>query len=43
MQSMGNPKLFWISAATPLTSVILSTALVACLRSKLHGIQTVRK
>ncbi|KAG6422230.1 hypothetical protein SASPL_118795 [Salvia splendens] len=37
------PKLFWISAAAPLTSVILSTALVAFLKSKLHGIQTIGK
>ncbi|XP_047951510.1 probable sulfate transporter 3.4 [Salvia hispanica] len=37
------PKLFWISAATPLTLVILSTALVAGLKSKLHGVQTIGK
>lgn len=41
--SMRNPKLFWISAAAPLTSVILSTALVACLKSKLHDVQTIGK
>ncbi|XP_047963720.1 probable sulfate transporter 3.4 [Salvia hispanica] len=41
--SMRNPKLFWISAAAPLTSVILSTALVACLKSKLPDIQTIGK
>ncbi|KAH6781418.1 sulfate transporter 3 [Perilla frutescens var. hirtella] len=41
--SMRNPKLFWVSAAAPLTSVIMSTALVACLKSKLHGIQTIGK
>ncbi|KAL3840908.1 hypothetical protein ACJIZ3_025499 [Penstemon smallii] len=39
--SMRKPKLFWISAAAPLTSVILSTLLVVCLKSKVHGIQTI--
>ena len=39
---MRKPKLFWISAAAPLTSVILSTILVYLLRSKLHGVSTVR-
>lgn len=42
IQSMRKPKLFWVSAATPLTSVILSTILVVLFKSKLHGIQTVR-
>lgn len=32
--SMRKPKLFWISAAAPLTSVILSTLIVFLLRSK---------
>ncbi|KAK9282346.1 hypothetical protein L1049_005263 [Liquidambar formosana] len=39
--SMRKPKLFWISAAAPLTSVILSTILVFSLKSKLHGIITI--
>ncbi|XP_052180775.1 probable sulfate transporter 3.4 [Diospyros lotus] len=39
--SMKKPKLFWISAAAPLTSVILSTLIVFLLRSKLHGISTI--
>ncbi|KAI5660576.1 hypothetical protein M9H77_29369 [Catharanthus roseus] len=39
--SMRKPKLFWVSAATPLTSVILSTILVVLFKSKLHGIQTI--
>ncbi|XVF25017.1 hypothetical protein REPUB_Repub13aG0178000 [Reevesia pubescens] len=36
--SMRKPKLFWISAAAPLASVILSTLLVFCIKSKAHGI-----
>ncbi|GFY97023.1 sulfate transporter 3;4 [Actinidia rufa] len=40
-ESMRKPKLFWISAAAPLTSVILSTILVYLLRSKLHGVSTI--
>lgn len=36
--SIRRPKLFWISAAAPLTSVVLSTTLVFLLRSKAHGI-----
>lgn len=43
MQNMRNPKFFWISAATPLASVILSTILVVLFKSKLHGVQTVRE
>ncbi|KAL6959119.1 putative sulfate transporter 3.4 [Sarracenia purpurea var. burkii] len=39
--SMMKPKLFWISAAAPLTSVVLSTLVVYLLRSKLHGILTI--
>ncbi|KAK6153707.1 hypothetical protein DH2020_013346 [Rehmannia glutinosa] len=40
-ESQRKPKLFWISAAAPLTSVILSTILMVCLKSKLHGIKTI--
>ncbi|KAK7389541.1 hypothetical protein VNO78_24676 [Psophocarpus tetragonolobus] len=36
--SMKKPKLFWVSAAAPLTSVILSTILVFFLRNKTHKI-----
>ncbi|XP_022714932.1 probable sulfate transporter 3.4 [Durio zibethinus] len=36
--SMRKPKLFWVSAAAPLTSVFLSTLLVFCIKSKAHGI-----
>ncbi|MED6111336.1 putative sulfate transporter 3.4, variant 2 [Stylosanthes scabra] len=36
--SMRKPKLFWVSAAAPLTSVILSTILVFLLRDKAHQI-----
>ncbi|KAG8379922.1 hypothetical protein BUALT_Bualt07G0139800 [Buddleja alternifolia] len=39
--SMRRPKLFWISAIAPLASVVLSTVLVLCLKSKLHGIKTI--
>lgn len=42
MQSMRKPKLFWVSAAAPLSSVILSTLLVFLLKSKLHEVSTVR-
>ncbi|KAK1422463.1 hypothetical protein QVD17_25598 [Tagetes erecta] len=38
---MRKPKLFWISAAAPLASVIISTLLVTVFRSKLHGIATI--
>lgn len=41
-QSIKKPKLFWISAAAPLTSVILSTLLVFLLRAKFPGISVVR-
>nr|GEV55353.1 probable sulfate transporter 3.4 [Tanacetum cinerariifolium] len=34
------PKLFWVSAAAPLASVILSTFLVALFISKLPNIAT---
>ncbi|KAK0596490.1 hypothetical protein LWI29_016231 [Acer saccharum] len=39
--SMKKPKLFWVSAAAPLTSVILSTLLVFCIKSKAHGISVI--
>ncbi|KAH9714527.1 putative sulfate transporter 3.4 [Citrus sinensis] len=39
--SMRKPKLFWVSAAAPLTSVILSTLIVFCLKSKAHGISII--
>ncbi|KAI4331450.1 hypothetical protein MLD38_029638 [Melastoma candidum] len=39
--SARRPKLFWVSAAAPLTSVIISTILVFFLRSKAHGITTI--
>ncbi|CAL0308767.1 unnamed protein product [Lupinus luteus] len=36
--SLRKPNLFWVSAAAPLTSVILSTILVFLLRNKVHKI-----
>ncbi|XVF74617.1 hypothetical protein PTKIN_Ptkin13bG0125900 [Pterospermum kingtungense] len=39
--SMRKPKLFWVSAAAPLASVILSTLFVFCIKSKAHGISTI--
>ncbi|XP_027125961.1 probable sulfate transporter 3.4 [Coffea arabica] len=39
--SLRKPKLFWISAACPLASVILSTILVVLFKSKLGGVQTI--
>ncbi|CAK9310468.1 unnamed protein product [Citrullus colocynthis] len=39
--SIKKPKLFWISAAAPLTSVILSTLLVFSLRAKFPGISVI--
>ncbi|KAL5160222.1 putative sulfate transporter 3.4 [Glycine soja] len=36
--SLKKPKLFWVSAAAPLTSVILSTIFVFILRNKTHKI-----
>ncbi|XP_073271688.1 probable sulfate transporter 3.4 [Primulina huaijiensis] len=39
--SMRKPKLFWISAAAPLASVIVSTILVVCLNSKAQQIKTI--
>ncbi|KAI3727220.1 hypothetical protein L1987_67031 [Smallanthus sonchifolius] len=38
---MRKPKLFWVSAAAPLVSVVLSTLLVTLFKSKLHGIATI--
>ncbi|KAK6148875.1 hypothetical protein DH2020_016400 [Rehmannia glutinosa] len=39
--SMRKPKLFWVSAAAPLASVVLSTILVVCLKSEVPGIKTI--
>ncbi|XP_058074796.1 probable sulfate transporter 3.4 [Magnolia sinica] len=39
--SMRKPKLFWISAAAPLTSVVLSTLVVFIFKAQNHGIQTI--
>ncbi|MCD7452498.1 putative sulfate transporter 3.4 [Datura stramonium] len=39
--SARNPKLFWISAAAPLVSVILSTIIVYLIRNNTHAIQTI--
>ncbi|PON36018.1 Sulfate transporter [Parasponia andersonii] len=39
--SMRWPKLFWVSAAAPLTSVILSTLLVFLLKSKIPNISVI--
>uniref|UniRef100_M4DRZ6 STAS domain-containing protein n=1 Tax=Brassica campestris TaxID=3711 RepID=M4DRZ6_BRACM len=36
--SMRKPKLFWISAASPLASVVISTLLVFLIRNKTHAI-----
>ncbi|XP_076908401.1 putative sulfate transporter 3.4 [Bidens hawaiensis] len=38
---MKKPKLFWVSAAAPLTSVVVSTVLVTLFKSKLHVIATI--
>ncbi|KAG4972583.1 hypothetical protein JHK85_039004 [Glycine max] len=40
-ESLRKPKLFWVSAAAPLTSVILSTILVFLLRNKTHQISVI--
>ncbi|KAL0816807.1 hypothetical protein Bca101_073251 [Brassica carinata] len=37
-ESMRKPKLFWISAASPLASVVISTLLVYVIRDKTHAI-----
>ncbi|KAH9289279.1 hypothetical protein KI387_033396 [Taxus chinensis] len=39
--SKGKPKLFWVSAAAPLTSVILSTLFVFATRTDKHGVQII--
>ncbi|CAL0322029.1 unnamed protein product [Lupinus luteus] len=39
--SLKKPKLFWVSAAAPLTSVILSTILVFLLRNKTNAIAVI--
>ncbi|KAK4349960.1 hypothetical protein RND71_029273 [Anisodus tanguticus] len=39
--SARNPKLFWISAAAPLVSVILSTVIAYSIKSHTHAIQTI--
>ncbi|KAH7657345.1 sulfate transporter 3 protein [Dioscorea alata] len=39
--SMRRPKLFWISAAAPLTSVILSTTISFIIKAPNHRIQTI--
>ena len=41
-QSIKKPRLFWVSAAAPLTSVITSTLLLFCLRSRADKIPKVR-
>ena len=38
---MRKPKLFWISAASPLASVVISTLLVYVIRDKTHAISFV--
>ncbi|GLJ34405.1 hypothetical protein SUGI_0691690 [Cryptomeria japonica] len=39
--SKGKPNLFWVSAAAPLTSVILSTLFVFATRTDKHGVQII--
>ncbi|KAK1281883.1 putative sulfate transporter 3.4 [Acorus calamus] len=39
--SLRNPKLFWVSAAAPLTSVVLSTFIVFIFKAQAHGIQII--
>ncbi|KAH9290443.1 hypothetical protein KI387_034560 [Taxus chinensis] len=39
--SKKNPRLFWISAAAPLTSVIVGSLLVFCTHADKHGVQIV--
>ncbi|XAR63637.1 hypothetical protein NMG60_11023653 [Bertholletia excelsa] len=41
--SMRKPKLFWVSAGAPLTSVILSTLLVFAFKAQHHGISVIGK
>eukprot|EP00268_Persea_americana_P019066 TRINITY_DN19760_c0_g1_i7.p1 TRINITY_DN19760_c0_g1~~TRINITY_DN19760_c0_g1_i7.p1 ORF type:complete len:345 (-),score=41.40 TRINITY_DN19760_c0_g1_i7:25-1059(-) len=40
--SMRKPNLFWVSAAAPLASVVLSTLVVFIFKAQNHGIKTVR-
>ncbi|CAN1133061.1 Probable sulfate transporter 3.4 [Linum perenne] len=40
-QSMKNPKLFWVSAAAPLTSVVAATLASFIFSSKLHGVKII--
>jgi hypothetical protein len=42
-QSKRNPRFFWISAAAPLTSVVLASILVYLTRAENHGVQVVIK
>jgi hypothetical protein len=42
LQSKRRPKLFWISAAAPLTSVVLGSVLVYLTHAENHGIEVVR-
>ncbi|CAN4088929.1 unnamed protein product [Withania somnifera] len=39
--SARNPKLFWVSAAAPLASVIISTVIVYAIKNETHAIQTI--
>ncbi|CAN0858544.1 Probable sulfate transporter 3.4 [Linum grandiflorum] len=39
--SMKNPKLFWVSAAAPLTSVVAATLASFIFSSKLHGVKII--
>lgn len=41
MQSQKRPKLFWVSAMAPLTSVILGTILVYITHAEKHGVAVV--
>jgi hypothetical protein len=43
LQSKRRPKLFWISAAAPLTSVVLGSVLVYLTHAENHGIEVVRE
>nr|DAD32077.1 TPA_asm: hypothetical protein HUJ06_010928 [Nelumbo nucifera] len=42
-ESLRKPKLFWVSAGAPLTSVILSTLLVFAFKAQNHGISIIGK
>ncbi|RXI02797.1 hypothetical protein DVH24_002875 [Malus domestica] len=42
-QSKKKPKLFWISAMAPLTSVVLGSVLVYLLHAEKHGVQVIGK